>query len=172
MDPAYVVLQGLPSPQAYYNLRKLAGLTPPFLESMADTVPRALQNSFACFLAYERSNMINDTTAGADQEAVGMGRLSGDGGLFLVLTDVAVHPDHRRKGIAKGIMKALVGYIDEHAPLAYVSLVADPMGQQLYPQFGFEGTGQSVCMFRCPKLQDDQAWMAKKGLTKPGDAGQ
>jgi ribosomal protein S18 acetylase RimI-like enzyme len=163
MDPAYVVIQGLPKPQAYYDLRKLAGLTPPFAESMADTVPKALQNSFAGFLAYERSGMRDDTTPGADQEAVGMGRLSGDGGLFLVVTDIAVHPDHRRKGIAKGIMKALVEYLDEHAPYAYVSLVADPMAHRLYPQFGFAGTGHSLSMFRCPKLQNDKAWMAKAG---------
>ena len=159
----YVVLQGVPAPQAYHDLRKLAGLTPPWPEAMAEAVPKALQNSFAGFVVYEGRLMASDTTPSADQELVGMGRLSGDGGLFLLVTDIAVHPDHRRKGIAKAIMKALVGYIDEHAPHAYVSLVADPMGQQLYPQFGFEGVGHSVGMFRCPRLQQDGAWRESRG---------
>jgi ribosomal protein S18 acetylase RimI-like enzyme len=162
----YVILQGLPAPQTYHDLRKITGLTPPFPEAMAEAVPTALKNSVAGFLAYERRLMLDDTTPCADQEVVGMGRLSGDGGLFLLVTDIAVHPDHRRQGIAKAIMAALVAHIDEHAPHAYVSLVADPMGQKLYPQFGFEGLGHSVGMFRCPRLQQNEAWRGSRGHGK------
>ncbi|KAF2681364.1 hypothetical protein K458DRAFT_420859 [Lentithecium fluviatile CBS 122367] len=163
-EPEYMILQGLPTPQVYHDLRKRAGLTPPSPEAMTEAVPQALHNSFASFLAYERKLMLNDTRPSPHQDVVGMGRLSGDGGLFLLVTDIAVHPDHRRKGIAKRIMTALVAYIDEHAPHAYVSLVADPMGQGLYAQFGFQGTGKSIGMFRCPKLQKDEAWMKAKGF--------
>jgi ribosomal protein S18 acetylase RimI-like enzyme len=123
----YIILQRLPTPQEYYDLRKLSGMTPPPMES----VPKALNGSFASFLAFERRLMLDETTPSPEQSAVGMGRLLGDGALFLQLCDVGVHPDHQGKGIGTKIMEALEKHIDQHAPDAYVSLVAEPMG--MYP---------------------------------------
>ncbi|KAJ4286121.1 hypothetical protein N0V90_013470 [Kalmusia sp. IMI 367209] len=151
----YIVLQGLPTPQTYHDLRKLANLTPPPPEAMAEAVPKSLQNSFACFIAYERKEMIDENTPALDQDAIAMGRLLGDGALFLQLVDVAVHPDHQGKGLGKQIMESLVRYVDEHAPHAYVSLVADPLGQRLYPKYGFEDVKPGVGMFRCLRIQRD-----------------
>ncbi|KAF2254890.1 acetyltransferase, GNAT family [Trematosphaeria pertusa] len=153
--PEYTVVQGLPTPQQYHDLRKLANLTPPNRTMMLEAVPKALANSFACFLAYERKYMLDDTTPSPNQEPVAMGRLLGDGALFLQLCDVAVHPGHQGKGIGKRIMQALVGYIDENAPHAYVSLVAEPLGQMLYPRFGFEDVKPSIGMFRCTPIQSN-----------------
>lgn len=157
----YVVLEGLPTPQVYHDLRKLSGMTPPPMEA----VPKALANSFGGFLAYERRKMVNETTPGPDQEAVAMGRLLGDGSLFLLLCDVAVHPEHQRKGLGKRILQALVDYVDKNAPEAYVSLVAEPMAQKLYPQFGFKDVEPSIGMYRMirgrRKLQADDAEQAK-----------
>lgn len=152
----YVVLQGLPTPQVYHDLRKLAGMTPPPMEP----VPKSLANSFACFVAYERQHMLDDTTPGPGQTAVAMGRLVGDGALFLILVDVAVHPDHQRRGIGKRIMQSLIAHIDEHAPDAYVSLVADTPAQKLYPLYGFKDVKPSLGMFRMSRgrrLQDEPA---------------
>jgi ribosomal protein S18 acetylase RimI-like enzyme len=151
----YVVLEGIPTPQVYHDLRKLSGMTPPPMEA----VPKALANSFGGFLAYEREKMVNDTTPGPDQEAVAMGRLLGDGSLFLLLCDVAVHPDHQRRGLGKRILQALVDYVDEYAPEAYVSLVAEPQAQKLYPLFGFKDVEPSLGMYRMirgrRKLQEE-----------------
>lgn len=144
MAEQYVIVEGLPSPQVYHDLRKLSGMTPPPLEA----VPKSLANSFCCILAYERKHMVDDTTPAAGQTAVAMGRLLGDGALFLQLCDVAVHPEHQRKGLGKRIMQRLVDYVDEHAPFAYVSLVAEPKAQKLYPQYGFKEVTPSVGMFR------------------------
>lgn len=143
MSEEYVIIQDLPTPQVYHDLRKLSGMTPPPLAA----VPKALANSFACFLAYERKHMVNDTTPGS-ADPVAMGRLLGDGSLFLLLCDVAVHPDHQRRGLGKRIMQSLVDYVDEHAPEAYVSLVAEPMAQSLYPKYGFKDTKPSIGMYR------------------------
>jgi ribosomal protein S18 acetylase RimI-like enzyme len=143
-DSEYVVLQGLPTPQVYHDLRKLSGMTPPPLEA----VPKSLANTFCCILAYERKDMMNDTTPGPAQTAVAMGRLLGDGALFLQLCDVAVHPDHQRRGLGKRIMQKLVDYVDEHAPYAYVSLVAERKAQKLYPLYGFKDVAPSIGMFR------------------------
>ena len=155
MEAEYVVVQGLPSPQVYHDLRKLANLTPPPAEAMADAVPKSLRNSFACFVAYERKYMLDDETPQSDQAAVAMGRLLGDGALFLQLVDVAVHPDHQSRGLGKRIMESLVAYADKHAPHAYVTLVADPMGQRLYPKYGFEDVKPGIGMFRCLRIQGD-----------------
>ncbi|KAH7406183.1 acetyltransferase, GNAT family [Phaeosphaeria sp. MPI-PUGE-AT-0046c] len=140
----YIILQGVPTPQTYHDLRKVAGLTPPPMEAVA----KALANSIVGFLAYERKHMVNDSVPGDGQEPVAMGRLSGDGSLFLLLTDVATHPDHQRRGLGQRILQALVDYIDEHAPEAYVSLVADPPGQKLYPKFGFKDCHPGLGMYR------------------------
>jgi ribosomal protein S18 acetylase RimI-like enzyme len=141
----------LPSAQEYHDLRKLANLTPPPLDAAA----KALPNSFACFLAFERIVMLDESTPAPGQAPVAMGRLLGDGALFLQLCDVAVHPDHQRKGLGKRIMKSCVDYIDEHAPDAYASLIADPLAQKLYPQFGFEDVKPGVGMFRCRWIQSN-----------------
>lgn len=140
----YTIVEGLPTPQVYHDLRKLAGMTPPPLEA----VPKALENSFVAILAYESKGMLNESTPSPDQNPVAMGRLVGDKSLFLILVDVAVHPEHQRCGLGKRIMKALIDYVDAHAPQAYVSLVAEPAAQKLYPQYGFKDVQPSIGMYR------------------------
>jgi ribosomal protein S18 acetylase RimI-like enzyme len=74
-----------------------------------------------------------------DDQAIGMGRVVGDGGMFFQVVDIAVLPAHQGKGIGKAIMQALTEALAERitAP-AYVSLVADGEAQHLYAQYGFE----------------------------------
>nr|WP_246871856.1 GNAT family N-acetyltransferase [Pantoea ananatis] len=56
---------------------------------------------------------------------VGMGRVIGDGGCFFVITDIAVLPQHHKKGVGDRIMTALMAWIARHAPpSAYISLIA------------------------------------------------
>lgn len=140
----YTIVEGLPTPQVYHDLRKIVGMTPPPLEA----VPKALENSFVGILAYETRNMADEATPSPGQVPVAMGRLLGDKSLFLLLCDVAVHPEHQRQGLGKRIMQALVDYVDAHAPQAYVSLVAEPAAQKLYPQYGFKDVQPSIGMYR------------------------
>jgi ribosomal protein S18 acetylase RimI-like enzyme len=135
VESQYVILQGLPTPQTYHDLRKLAGMTP---------------------------HMLDDTTPRPGQDAIAMGRLVGDGSLFLILVDVAVHPHHQRKGLGKRIMQKLVDYVDEHAPLAYVSLVAEEQAQKLYPLYGFKDVAPSIGMYRMIRERKIQQDMAKE----------
>jgi len=144
----YVLLPEIPSSQEYHNLRKAAGLTPPPLEA----IPTALAASWACFSVVEKSKLDTENKP----PVVAMGRIIGDGALFLQTVDIAVHPDHQRKGLGKEIMRKLVEHIDTNAPHAYVSLVADPMGQKLYPQYGFEDVTPSIGMFRCERIQKNR----------------
>ena len=160
-ESRYVILEGLPTPQRYHDIRKLAGMTPPPMEA----VPKSLANSFCCIVAYERKDMLDDTTPASAQDVVAMGRLVGDGSLFLIMVDIAVHPDHQRRGLGKRIVQRLLDYVDEHAPLAYVSLVADGPAQKLYPLYGFKDVSPSIGMYRMirgPKDQQDTATKAGK----------
>jgi len=140
----YIIIEGLPTPQVYHDLRKLAGMTPPPLEA----VPKALENSFVGIVAYETKDMLDESTPSPDQTPVAMGRLVGDKSLFLILCDVAVHPAHQRRGLGKRIMQALVDFVDANAPQAYVSLVAEPAAQELYPRYGFKDVQPSIGMYR------------------------
>ncbi|KAF2709593.1 acyl-CoA N-acyltransferase [Pleomassaria siparia CBS 279.74] len=144
-DTKYAIFKRIPSPQQYNDLRSIANLTPAPIECIAP----GLAASWACFLVYERAELLDDdddATPSPEQKPVGMGRLIGDGAMFLLLTDMAVHPDHQRQGIGKRIMQTLVDYVDENAPHAYVSLVAEPAGQRMYPLFGFENVDPSIGM--------------------------
>jgi GNAT superfamily N-acetyltransferase len=69
---------------------------------------------------------------------IGMGRIVGDGAIFYYIQDVAVHPDHQRQGVGKLILRALVTWINDHAPeKAFVGLFADHGKEAFYEQFGF-----------------------------------
>jgi ribosomal protein S18 acetylase RimI-like enzyme len=90
------------------------------------------------------------TAVTAAGRAVGIGRLVGDGALFLQVVDVAVDPRHQRHGIGSAILRRLLEQVDRHAPDAYVSLVAEPPGQALYRRFGFVDVSPSLGMRRSP----------------------
>ncbi|MGN2247383.1 GNAT family N-acetyltransferase [Frateuria sp. GZRR35] len=72
------------------------------------------------------------------EELVGMGRMVGDGALFLQVVDVAVRPDWQRRGLGRRIMAALMDDARRRAPGGViVTLLADGEATKLYEQFGF-----------------------------------
>ena len=71
-------------------------------------------------------------------EVVGIGRVVGDGGLFFEVVDIAVVPEHQKKGLGKMIMDALVFWLTVNAPpTAFVSLIADEGLSGFYERYGF-----------------------------------
>jgi ribosomal protein S18 acetylase RimI-like enzyme len=77
---------------------------------------------------------------GGDQP-VGIGRVVGDGGCFFEVVDIAVRPEHQKKGLGDRIMKALMAYLHANAPsTAYVSLMADHGTPKFYERYGFEAS--------------------------------
>ena len=115
----------LPSVEEYRQLRDACGLSAASFEAAR----RGLPNSLCA------------TVVRLDGELVAMGRVVGDGGRNFEIVDVAVHPDHQRRGLGTRIMRALRDWLDEHAPeSAYVSLIADDHSPKLYAKFGFEAT--------------------------------
>ncbi len=66
-----------------------------------------------------------------------MGRVLGDDGWYFHVVDMAVLPEHQRRGLSDAIRGALLERIRGGAPRgAYVSLMADPPGRQLYARHG------------------------------------
>ncbi|WP_095012452.1 GNAT family N-acetyltransferase [Tsuneonella mangrovi] len=113
----------MPSVADYLRLRHEAGLSP--------FTPEAAAAGLA--------GTIEAVLVRANGEAIGMGRVIGDGGLFFQVVDIAVLPEFQGRGLGKRIMAALMGALAERIPSrAYVSLVADGDAQHLYAQYGFE----------------------------------
>ncbi|HET6552114.1 MAG TPA: GNAT family N-acetyltransferase [Dyella sp.] len=71
-------------------------------------------------------------------ELIGMGRVVGDGGLFLWVVDIAVTPARQGQGWGRRIMQVLMDEIRARAPArTMVGLIADGSAHQLYEKFGF-----------------------------------
>ena len=77
-----------------------------------------------------------------------MGRVIGDGGWYFHVVDMAVLPDHQRRGLGSAVLTYLLEQIRAGAPKgAFVSLLADPPGRRLYARHGFaESAPDSVGM--------------------------
>lgn len=123
MDHAYRLEMEPPSVDDYLRLRKEAGLS----ERTREEAENGASGAWAC------ARVIHVESG----ETAGMGRVISDGGWYFHIIDMAVLPHHQRKGIGDAIMKALLAKIDEHAPNAYVNLLADPPGRRLYERHGF-----------------------------------
>ena len=121
----YVLVPRTPSIHEYRDLRRLSGLSEKTEEAAARGLPNTL---FA--VVVEREG-----------KAIGMGRVTGDGGTAYQLVDIAVLPEHQGKGLGKRIVSALVEWLHANAPKsAYVSLIADGPAKDLYAQYGFKPT--------------------------------
>jgi len=68
-----------------------------------------------------------------------MGRIISDGGWYFHIADMAVLPEHQRKGLGDIVLKQLIAYMTRMAPEGdpYVSLLADAPGRRLYTKNGF-----------------------------------
>jgi len=77
-----------------------------------------------------------------------MGRIIGDGGWYFHVVDMAVLPDHQRRGLGSAVLTYLLEQIRAQAPKgAFVSLLADPPGRRLYARHGFvESAPDSIGM--------------------------
>lgn len=123
MEP--IVCQKIPTVETYLALRKAGGMGSYSEESARAGLPNSL---FSVVMEI-------------DGKAVGMGRLVGDGGLFVQVTDIVVVPEHQGQSLAKRIMSELMNWITENLPAgAYVNLLADVPANKLYEKYGFKET--------------------------------
>ncbi|KAL8683300.1 MAG: hypothetical protein Q9186_000683 [Xanthomendoza sp. 1 TL-2023] len=125
LPPNYSISHAIPSIETYISLRTTTGLTPFSPEASAKGLP----NTLFC---------IQILHAG---QTVSVGRITGDGGCFLLISDICTLPGHRGQGLAKTVMAGLMGWVRGNTPrTAYVGLWADGRADALYRQFGFRDT--------------------------------
>jgi GNAT superfamily N-acetyltransferase len=136
LPAGYRLADGPPAVADYLLLRERAGLSP----RREDQAQAALGGSWAAVhVLYE-----------VEVKTVGMGRLLGDGGWYFHVVDMAVLPEHQRRGLGDVILAVLLERIRREAPAgAFVNLIADPPGRRLYSRHGFTPTApDSISMAR------------------------
>jgi ribosomal protein S18 acetylase RimI-like enzyme len=122
-DVTPVVSLEIPAAAEYLALRVAAGLSAMSEEGAATGLPASW-----CSVCVR-----------AGGELIGMGRVVGDGGLFLFVVDIAVAPAWQGQGWGRRIMAALMEQVHARASArTMVGLIADGTAYRLYEQFGFK----------------------------------
>jgi ribosomal protein S18 acetylase RimI-like enzyme len=141
-DP-YVLVPAAPPRADYLRLRRDSGLTP----KRPDQADGALTGSWSwCHVRTARGRV------------VAMGRVVGDGGWYFLVADMAVDPEHQRRGLGRRVLTRLLDEIRSRAPRgAYVTLVADPPGRALYESLGFRDVAPGATGMVLDLAADDPA---------------
>jgi len=120
---AIELVERRPTVDEYRRLIAAVGWKPRDPEAIA----RALAGSIFSFCAQAGGTL------------VGMGRVSGDGGLHDYLTDIVVDPAHQRRGLGSRIVRARTERV-EQVPFAntWVGLFPVEGTAEFYARFGYE----------------------------------
>lgn len=142
LPKGYTLRTGYPPIPDYLHLRAASGLTP---KTPAQAAPVAKNSWHGCYVTFTPNQSDAPTEESANTEIiVAMGRIIGDGGWYFHVADMAVLPEHQRKGLGDAVLKHLMRHIKENAPQdgtgAYVTLFADGPGRRLYARNGFVET--------------------------------
>lgn len=106
----YNVVDKIPTPEEYCQLRIDAGLSPKSLDAAATGLP----NSLYAVCVFDGPSLI------------AMGRVVGDGACFFQIVDIAVNPSYQGFGLGKLVMDKVETYLKSVAQSgSYVSLIAD-----------------------------------------------
>jgi len=117
------LVERAPTPEEYGRLRASVGWN----EVDADGIVAGLSSSLFAVVLERAGN------------AVGCGRVVGDGGIYFYLQDVIVLPELQGQGWGARIMDAVMGYVEEAArPGSFIGLMAAKDAEGFYLRYGFE----------------------------------
>ena len=120
--PEYTLVVRNPTVEEYCAIRVLAGLSPRTEASVRAALPNTL---FSVVIEHHG-------------RAVGMGRVIGDGGTAYQVADIAVLPEHQKRGLGKRILDAIDTWLRQNAePGTFINLFADKGVAPLYARYGF-----------------------------------
>ena len=113
------------TPELFLELYSSVGWEPPCIEQ----VIKALTNTIATFTVYD------------SEQAVGMVRLIGDGGMSFYIKDFAVIPSYQSKGAGTLLIESLEKYIRESISSGWavsLELISTKEAVPFYKKKGFE----------------------------------
>lgn len=120
--PEYVLVLRNLTVDEYCRLRAGSGLSP-----RSEKIVRAALPNTLFSVVIERNG-----------QAVGMGRIVGDGGTVFQVADIAVLLEHQKRGLGKQILDAIDAWLRQNAgPGAFINLFADRGVAPLYARYGF-----------------------------------
>ncbi len=93
------------------------------------------------------SNSLYTVIAVDDDQAVGMGRLIGDG-MYYMIADIVVQPDYQRRGIGSKIVNRIIEYVDQATPSggrSSIQLIAEKEKELFYEKMGFKVIPHECC---------------------------
>lgn len=82
-----------------------------------------------------------------DGQAVGMGRLIGDG-MYYMIVDIVVLPTYQKMGIGSTILSMIVDYVDKETPVggrSSIQLIAEKGKEKFYEKRGFKTIPHEFC---------------------------
>src|SRR5688572_4643479 len=97
MIPTFSIVEMTPTIEDYARVIESVGWRP----RQREAIEIALRNSYFSVCAV------------SDGVVIGFGRVIGDGGLHLYLTDIVVVPEFQRRGIGTEIVAALTRWVEE-----------------------------------------------------------
>lgn len=115
----------------YCRLRESVGWT----NFSKEQTQAALSNSLYTVAVFENS------------QAVGMGRLIGDG-MYLVIADIVVNPVYQGKGIESKIVSMLIEYTTKELPdggRTSIQLISEKGKEPFYEKLGFKRIPNDFC---------------------------
>lgn len=85
--------------------------------------------------------------ANSDGQAVGMGRLIGDG-MYYMIVDIVVLPTYQKMGIGSTILNMIVDYVNRETPIggrSSIQLIAEKGKEKFYEKRGFKVIPHDFC---------------------------
>lgn len=82
-----------------------------------------------------------------DGQAVGMGRLIGDG-MYYMIVDIVVLPTYQKMGIGSTILNMIVDYVNRETPIggrSSIQLIAEKGKEKFYEKRGFKVIPHEFC---------------------------
>lgn len=93
------------------------------------------------------SNCLYTVAVFENSQAVGMGRLIGDG-MYLVIADIVVNPVYQGKGIGSKIVSMLIEYTTKELPdggRTSIQLISEKGKEPFYEKLGFKRIPNDFC---------------------------
>lgn len=142
------ILSEPPSPEEFVALRAAAGMR----QRSVSSAEKGLKNSlFWVTLRYQG-------------QLIGMGRVIGDGGTAVQVSDIAVHPHFQKLGYGKLILETIQDYILREIPDdAFVCLFAEKKVAPFYQNYGYCFGDQWLGTVLALRRQEENSRGASRG---------